>query len=162
MTMSVLSWLIAIPLLGAVTGLRTMTPMMVICWFAYRGNLPVEDTWAAWTGHLVTAIVFTVLALGEYVGDKLPRTPNRTAPGPLMARLVFGVLAGAVVATGLNGSVIEGALLGFVGALLGACGGFLLRREMVQLLGCKDWYVAVVEDVVAIGCAILAMGVITG
>ena len=162
MTMSVLSWLIAIPLLGAVTGLRTMTPMMVICWFAYRGNLPVDGTWAAWTGHLISAIVFTVLAVGEYIGDKLPKTPNRTAPGPLVARLVFGGLGGAIVATGLNGSIVEGVLLGLAGALLGAFGGYLVRRELVHLLACKDWYVAVVEDLVAIGCAILAMGVITG
>ncbi len=54
MTMAMLAWLIALPLLGVLTGLRTMTPMAVLCWFAYRGNLPVDDTWASWdwpSGH---------------------------------------------------------------------------------------------------------------
>jgi uncharacterized membrane protein len=162
MTMAVLTWLVAIPLLGVVTGLRTMTPMMVLCWFAYKGNLPVDGTWAFWTGHLVTAIVFTVLAVGEFIGDKLPRTPNRTDLGPLLARLVFGGLVGAIAATSLDGSVVEGVLLGVAGALLGALGGYLVRRELAERLGCKDWPVAVAEDLLAVVCAVLAMGVVTG
>jgi uncharacterized membrane protein len=162
MTMAVLTWLVAIPLLGLVTGLRTMTPIMVLCWFAYKGNLPVDGTWAYWTERLMTAIVFTVLAAGELIADKLPRTPNRTDPGPLVARLVFGGMVGAIAATSLNGSIIEGAFLGVTGALLGAFGGYLVRRELVQRLECKDWHVAVTEDLLAVGCAVLAMGVVTG
>jgi uncharacterized membrane protein len=162
MAMAMMTWLIAIPLLGVVTGMRTMTAMAVLCWFAYRGDLPLDDTWAFWAAKLVTAVVFTVLALGEYIVDKLPKTPNRTAPGPLLARIVFGGLVGAIVAAGLNGSEFEGVILGVGGALIGAFGGFLIRREVVLRLGCKDWPVALVEDASAIICAVLAMGVVTG
>jgi uncharacterized membrane protein len=162
MAMEMMTWLIAIPLLGLITGVRTFTPMAVLCWFAWAGYLPVQDTWAFWTAKLVTAIVFTVLALGEYVGDKLPKTPNRTSPGPLIARLIFGALIGAIVAAGLNGAGIEGVILGVLGALVGTFAGFLIRREIVIWLGCKDWPVALVEDVSAILCAVLAMGVVTG
>jgi uncharacterized membrane protein len=162
MAMEMMTWLIAIPLLGLITGVRTFTPMAVLCWFAWAGYLPVEDTWAFWTAKLATAIVFTVLALGEYVGDKLPKTPNRTSPGPLIARLTFGALIGAIVAAGLNGAGIEGVILGVLGALVGTFAGFLIRREIVIWLGCKDWPVALVEDVSAILCAVLAMGVVTG
>ncbi len=154
MTMAVLAWLVAIPLLGVVTGLRTMMPMAVLCWFAYRGDLPVDDTWASWAGKLPTAIIFSVLAAGELVGDKLPRTPNRIAPFPLVARFCFGGLVGAIVATGLDGSVLEGVLLGAGGALIGAFGGFLIRRELVEQLGSRDWQVAVAEDAIAICCAV--------
>jgi uncharacterized membrane protein len=162
MAMEIIAWLIALPLLGAVTGLRTMTPMAVLCWFAYAGYLPVDGTWAFWTAKLVTAVVFTVLAVGELVGDKLPNTPNRIAPVPLIARLVFGGLVGSIVAAGMDGPGIEGVILGVLGALVGTYGGFLIRREIVQRMGCKDWYVALVEDVIAVGCAVLAMGVVTG
>jgi uncharacterized membrane protein len=162
MTMAVLAWLVAIPLLGAVTGMRTFTPMAVLCWFAYRGDLPVDDTWASWAGKLTTAIIFSVLAASELVGDKLPRIPDRIAPFPLVARVLFGGLVGAIVATGLDGSVIEGVLLGVGGALIGAFGGGLIRRELVRELGCKDWQVAVAEDAIAICCAVLSMGVVTG
>jgi uncharacterized membrane protein len=162
MAMTIMTWLIAIPLLGLVTGLRSMTAIAVLCWFAYRGDLPLDGTWASWVAKLTTAIIFTVLALGELVVDKLPKTPNRTAPGPLFVRVVVGGLVGAIVAAGLNGSEFEGVILGVGGALIGAFGGFLVRREIVLQLGCKDWPVALIEDLSAILCAILAMGVVTG
>ncbi len=162
MAMAIMTWLIAIPLLGVVTGMRTMTAMAALCWFAYRGDLPLEDTWAFWAGKLVTAIIFSVLALGEYVVDKLPKTPNRTAPPLLLARVLMGGLVGAIVAAGLNGSEFEGVILGVGGALIGTFGGFLVRREIVLRLGSKDWPVALIEDASAILCAVLAMGVVTG
>jgi uncharacterized membrane protein len=162
MAMQMMTWLIAIPLMGLVTGQRTFTPMAVLCWFAYTGYLPVEGTWASWTAKLPTAIVFTVLALGEYVGDKLPKTPARIAPGALIARLLVGALVGAIVAVGLDASGVEAVILTIIGTLIGAFGGFLIRREIVERLGCKDWPVALAEDVSAILCAVLAMGVITG
>jgi uncharacterized membrane protein len=162
MALEMMTWLIAIPLLGLVTGMRTMTAMMVLCWFAYGGYLPVDGTWASWSGKLVTAIAFTVLAIGEYVVDKLPKTPNRTSPGLLIARLVFAGLVGAIVADGLNGSGIEGVILCVGGALVGAFAGFLIRRELVLRLKSKDWPVAIVEDASAVLGAVLAMGIVTG
>jgi uncharacterized membrane protein len=162
MTMAVMSWLIAIPLLGVVTGLRTLTPMAVLCWFAYRGDLPVDDTWAFWTGKLASVIIFSVLAAGELVVDKLPRTGNRTALAGLIPRLLFGGLVGAIVAAGLDGPGFEGVILGLGGALLGTFGGFLIRRELVQRTGGKDWPVGALEDLIAVGCAVMAMGIVTG
>jgi uncharacterized membrane protein len=154
--------LLAISLLGFATGLRSMTPMAVVCWFAYFGRLPVADTWAGWTARLTVAIVFTVLALGEYVGDKLPRTPNRTSPGPLLVRVVFGGLVGSISATAMHGAWLEGAVLGGLAAVVGAFAGFLLRRGIVKSLGCADWPIAVVEDLGAVLMAIFALHIISG
>jgi uncharacterized membrane protein len=162
MAMAVMAWIIAIPLLGAAAGMRTFTPMAVVCWFAYLGYLPVDGTWAFWVAKLITAIVFTVLALGELIGDKLPSAMDRTAMGPLVARLIFGGLVGGIVAAALNGSEFEGVVLGLGGALVGAFGGYLIRREIVERSGGKDWPVAVAEDLVTIGFAIVAMGIVTG
>jgi uncharacterized membrane protein len=162
MALAVMSWLLAIPLLGAVTGLRSMMSMAVLCWFVYKGHMVLDGSWDAWATKLPTAILFTVLAVGELIADKLPRTPNRTSPGPLLVRIVMGGLVGALVADGLNGPGFEGVFLGVVGALIGAFGGFLIRREVVERGNGSDWPVAVVEDAIAIGCAVLAMGIITG
>lgn len=162
MALAMISWLVAIPLLGLMTGLRTMTPIAVFCWFAYLGYLPISDTWAFWTARLITVITFTVLAAGELIGDKLPKTPPRTAPFPLIARLAFGGLIGALGATALNGSTIEGAFLGVIAAALGAFGGFHLRHYAVQQTGWPDWRVAVIEDAFALICAIVALSVISG
>jgi uncharacterized membrane protein len=162
MAMEMMTWLIAMPLLGLVTGLRSMTPMAVLCWFAHLGNLPVDGTWASWTAKPAFVILFTVLALGELVADKLPRTPNRTSPIPLIARLALGGLVGAIVAAGLNGSGVEAVILGVSGALIGTFAGFLIRRETVVRLKWKDWHVALFEDLIAVLCAVFAMGVVTG
>ncbi|MEO6817884.1 MAG: DUF4126 domain-containing protein, partial [Edaphobacter sp.] len=123
---------------------------------------PVDGTWASWTAKLVTAIIFTLLALGELVGDKLPKTPDRTSTGPLLARLVFGGLVGGIVAAALNGSGAEGVVLALGGVLVGAFGGHLIRREIVSRSGSKDWPVAVTEDLITVAFAVLAMGIVTG
>jgi uncharacterized membrane protein len=162
MAIAFLAWVVAIPLLGGLTGLRTMTPMAVLCWFAYAGHLPVRHSWAFWTTRLVTAIVFTVLAAGELIGDKLPRTPNRTAPFPLIARMGFGGLVGAIAATGLHGSAIEGIVLGLISAVAGAFLGYHLRHYLVNDRGFKDFAVALVEDGLSIGLSVLALGIVTG
>jgi uncharacterized membrane protein len=148
MAMEMMAWMLAIPVLGTMTGLRTFTPIAVACWFAYLGYLPVEGTWAAWVGKLVV--------------DKLPKTPNRTDLGPLLARLVFGGLVGAIAATGVEGSAFEGVFLGTIGALLGAFGGYLVRKYLVQWSDRPDWNLAVIEDASAVVIAIFALGVITG
>ena len=116
--------------------------MAVLCWFSYLGYLPVDGTWASWTGRLAVAIVFTLLAAGEMIVDKLPRAPDRISAGPMMARLVIGGLIGSIAATAMAGPGLEGVLLGVVGAALGAFGGFMLRRDLVQKIGCPDWKVA--------------------
>jgi uncharacterized membrane protein len=162
MALAMMSWLFAIPLLGAVTGMRSMMSMAVLCWFVYKGHLVLDGSWDTWATKLPTAIIFTFLAVGELIADKLPKTPNRTSPGPLAVRVLMGGLVGALVADGLNGSGIEGVFLSVVGALIGAFGGFLIRRELVERGGGSDWPVAVVEDAIAFGCAVLAMGIITG
>jgi uncharacterized membrane protein len=164
--MAILSWLLAVPVLGMMTGLRTMTPMAVLCWFAYfgsdGGHLPLGGTWAFWAAKRVSAIVFTVLALGELVGDKLPQTPNRTAAGPLLARIFFGGLVGAIAAAGMNGPAIEGILLGSFGALLGAFLGFEVRTRLVVRTGRPDWNIAAAEDALTILVSVYAVGVVTG
>jgi uncharacterized membrane protein len=162
MALEMMAWMLAIPVLGIMTGLRTFTPITIACWFAYLGSLPVEGTWAAWAGKGIAVVIFTLLAVAELVVDKLPKTPNRTAPGPLLARLVFGGLVGAVAATGVEGSAFAGISLGALGALLGAFGGYLVRRFLVLWTGRPDWNLAVIEDASAVVIAIFALGVITG
>src|SRR5215469_1048699 len=161
MAQEVLSWILAIPLLGFVTGLRSLTPMAVLCWFSYFGRMSVEGTWAAWTGKLWVAIAFTILAIAEYIGDKHPKMPERISPPFLAGRLILGGLMGAIVAIGLDGSSFEGILLGVIGALGGAILVYHIRKDMVRQMMCQDWQIAAVEDVFAVTCAVISMGIIT-
>jgi len=160
MAITVMTWLFAFPVLGFATGLRTMTPIAVLCWFAYFKYLPLEGTWGSWAGTLVSACVFTVFAVGEWIGDKLPRTPNRTDPFPLTARLILGGLVGALAATGERGPALEGVILCVIGAAFGAFAGFMLRRFFSQQ-GHRDLPVAVLEDGIALLLACLSLHMIT-
>jgi uncharacterized membrane protein len=162
MTLEVFIWLVAIPLLGFITGMRTMTPLAVISWFAWLGLLPVSDDWCWWCAKLPVVILFTLLAAAEYVADNLGYSPRPTRPVVLIVRFFLGGFVGAVVAAGLNASGVEGTILGVLGALVGAFAAYQLRHQLTQRLGCKTWHVTVSEDIFALGCAILCLGIITG
>lgn len=142
-------------LLGIVTGLRTMTGIAVVCWAAWLAWLP-ERGWAMWSTYLVSAIVFSMLAVGEYIGDTLPKTPSRKAPGPAAARLVFGALVGALAATSILQPVAGGVLAGVLGAAIGTWGGSAVRSWGARTLG-RDLPVALLESTVALVLAVSAV-----
>ena len=162
MTLQVLIWVVAIPLLGFITGMRTMTPLAVISWFAWLGLLPVSDDWCWWIAKLSVAIGLTLLAAAEYAADKLGYSPRPTRPTVLCIRIFLGGLVGAIVAAGLDASGVEGTILGVLGAIVGAFCAYELRHRLTSRLGCKTWYVTTSEDIVAVGLAILCLGIITG
>jgi uncharacterized membrane protein len=139
-------------LLGITVGMRTMTAIAVLCWFAWSGMVP-QTGWAFWTGYLVSAIIFTVLALGEYIGDTLPSTPSRTAPGPAIGRVVFGGLVGGLAAHGILEPTAGGVIFGVVGALIGTFGGVRLRLRGAKVLG-RDLPVALFESALALGISL--------
>jgi uncharacterized membrane protein len=133
-------------------GLRSMTAMAVLCWFAWLQLLP-QHGWAFWVGSLVSLIVFTLAALGEYVADTLPSTPSRTAPVGLTVRIVFGGLVGALAAHAVIEPVAGGAIFGLVGALIGAFGGVRVRTYWAKAVG-KDLPVALLESAFALALAV--------
>lgn len=139
-------------LLGMTVGLRTMTAITVLCWFAWLQLLP-QHGWAFWVGSLVSVIVFTLCAVGEYVVDTLPKTPSRTSSGPLIARLVFGALVGALAAHAVIEPAAGGAIFGVLGALIGAFGGVRVRMYWSKALG-RDLPVALLESAIALGLAV--------
>jgi len=105
--------------------------------------------------------VFTVCAVGELVADKMAWIPDRVSPAPLVWRILLGGLAGAIAGTAMQGPGLEGVVLGVIGALIGSFGGHMLRRDLVQKWDCKDWHVALLEDLIAILSAIYALRIIS-
>jgi uncharacterized membrane protein len=110
-------------LLGCVDGLRSLTPPALICWAARLGWLHFAGTRLAFINHRSTLTVFTLLAAVELIADKLPKTPARTAPLGLIARIVLGGACGLGLATS------GGISLSFVSAAgLNRCAGRGLCR----------------------------------
>ena len=145
-------------LIGIVAGLRTMIPLAAVAWMAGRGNLPVEGTWLSLLGWRYTAPVLTLLALGELVTDQLPSTPSRKVPVQFGARLFSGGVSGAAIGLATGGWMI-GLLLGLVGAVIGTLGGSAVRARLAAAFG-RDLPAALIEDVVAIGGALLVFAAI--
>src|SRR6267142_2751806 len=81
--------------IGGVAGLRAMTAPAVVAWAAHLGWLNLQGSHLAFMGSKWAVAIFTFAALGELVNDQLPKTPPRTDPGPLIARIVMGALCGA-------------------------------------------------------------------
>jgi len=143
-------WLLAF-LLGVVAGLRSLTAPAVLAWAAHRNWLNVHNTPLSFMASTAAMVIFVLLAVGELIADQLPSTPSRTAPPGLIARIVTSGLCGAGIAAAGTQSLVAGAILGIVGALIGTFGGYQVRTGLVKALNVPDLVIATLEDVVAIG-----------
>ncbi len=137
-------------LIGATAGLRTFTAPTVVAWAAHRYWLNVDNTLFAFMGSTTAVAVFTVLALGELIVDKLPSTPSRTKLPGLTGRSVLGGLSGAAIAAAGSQSMVLGAVLGVIGGITGAFAGYEVRTRLVRALKIPDFVIALLEDTVAI------------
>jgi uncharacterized membrane protein len=142
--------------IGIVTGLRSMTAPALVSWAAYLGWLGLEGSPLAFMGSIAAVAAFSLLAIGELIADLLPWIPRRTAPAPLVVRILMGGLCGACLCLSrLNQSpLITGATLGAIGAVIGAFAGYEIRRRLGRNLKIKDVFIAVPEDLIAIGLAL--------
>jgi uncharacterized membrane protein len=144
-------------ILGIASGLRSMTPPAVVAWAAHFGWLRLGDTPLAFLESAPARYIFLVAMLAELVSDKLSFTPARTGAGPFTARIVSGAFSGAAVAVGFGGSLVVGAAAGGLGAVAGTLGGYRARTGLVRALGVADFPVALLEDLVAVGTALLVV-----
>ena len=138
--------------IGIVAGLRSLTAPAVVAWGAHLGWLNLHASPLAFMGSTTAVAIFSLLAIGELIADKLPTTPKRTAPAPLAARVITGGLCGACLWAASGISLLAGTLLGAIGSVIGAFLGYNVRRRLV--LHIKDVVVAVCEDVITIGLAL--------
>jgi uncharacterized membrane protein len=143
-------------LMGVFAGLRSLTAPAVVSWATYLGWLKLDGPLAPF-GHVASVAIFTVLAIAELVADKLPKTPARTAPLGLGARIVTGAISGAAVVVAGNQAAALGAVLGAVGGVVGAFAGYQARVRLVKALGTRDLFVALLEDAIAIAGSILVV-----
>ena len=134
-------------LIGVIAGLQAVTTP-VVSWAARLGWINLSGTHLAWLGYAATPWIFSILALGEIINDKLPATPSRKVPPQFIARVVMGAFCGA--ALGLSHeSLIGGILLGAIGAVVGTLGGSAIRAGLAKAFG-NDLPAALLEDFVAV------------
>jgi len=141
--------------IGIVAGLRAMMAPTVVSWFARSGMLGVAGTPLAFMGYRYTPFVFSLLAIGELINDKLPKTPSRKTPPQFIGRLLTGGLSGATVGAAGH-SLVAGLVLGMIGAAVGTFGGAAVRGKLAAAFS-KDLPAALLEDATAIAVAIFSV-----
>ena len=137
--------------IGLVSGLRAFTGLAAITWAAHLGWISFSGSPLAFMGSTWALVVFTLLAVVEYVTDQLPSTPARTVPMQLGARLLTGIFAGVCLAMAGGASPWIGGICAALGVLVGTYGGYRARTGLVKSLNVPDIAVAIPEDLIAIG-----------
>ena len=137
-------------LIGFFAGLRSLTSPAAVAWAVYLGWFQVQYP-LAHIGSFAAVTILSILAALELIADKLPQTPRRTAPLGLSARLLMGGLTGACIAAGGGAAVFLGVLLGAAGGMAGCFLGYLGRKRLVAAVGTRDIYIALLEDILAVG-----------
>jgi uncharacterized membrane protein len=149
-------------IVGFATGLRTFTPLALICWVAVWGWLPLGSSRLHFLGTATGATIVSILAVIELVGDKLPMTPGRTSPGPLGARILIASFAAAALAVGMGHSWIAAVICGAVASVIGSFAGFRYRTSIAKKVALPDWIFAVAEDAATIGLTLVAFRFLFG
>ncbi|WP_426756333.1 DUF1990 family protein [Myxococcus sp. Y35] len=140
--------------LGVLAGMRSMSaPTLASRWLT-RTRAQREDRLSRVMAHPWAPRVLGLLTAGEFIVDKLPKTPARVMAVPLAGRMLAGALAAAsVTAERQRGGRLAAAALGAVAALASSWAFYALRRGATKKLGVPDVAVALTEDALLAGLA---------
>ena len=144
-------------LIGVVAGLRALTAPAAVSWAARLGWLHLENTGLSFLGAAAAPWILSVMAVGELINDKMPKTPSRKAPASFAVRIASGALSGAAIGAA-SGELAGGLIAGVAGAVVGTLGGYEARKRLVAATGGKDLPIALLEDAVAMVSAIAVVG----
>lgn len=128
-------------LFGVAAGIRSMVPLAALGLRSPRRRL--------------VSAPLALASAAELVYDKLPQAGERTAPGPLAARIGVGAIAGSAAAYVLGGTVAVGAATGAVAALASTFLFHRVRAAASQRL--PPLAAAIGGDLLALGTATAAL-----
>jgi uncharacterized membrane protein len=143
--------------IGFVAGLRTFLAPAAVVWAVRLGWVNLHGSSFAFMESNLALVGLSIAALGELVADLLPSIPRRTEVAPLLARILSGAFCGACLCASVKQSLVIGVISGAIGAVIGAFAGYEIRKRVVTKLNLKDFIVALCEDAVAIGLALLIL-----
>ena len=142
--------------LGVLSGMRSMAgPALASHYLMHHPSEAAAQSSLQWLGTPRAGWVTKLMAAGEIVGDKLPMTPSRIAPGPLLGRILFGGLCGAALCAAGGKRPGMGAILGSAGAVAGAFGFYYSRRYAGKVLKIPDPFLGAIEDALVYGTGII-------
>jgi uncharacterized membrane protein len=138
--------------LGVLAGMRTTSaPVIVSHILSKHPSKQLAKSPLSFMQSGGTALGMKILAAGELVGDKLPKTPNRTSTIGVIGRCLSGSLAGATIYKASGNNALSGAILGSIVALGSTFGSYYLRKFIVDKTHVFDPYIGAIEDVLVTG-----------
>lgn len=138
-------------LMGAVAGMRAMTPLATVANAACNGTLPAGNGAPRLLGNRLASTGAKLLAAGELAGDKMDSAPDRIVMAGMVARIATGAIAGMALAPREQRSLA--AALGAAAAVGAAYLTFNLRVRAMRRFGQKA--TGAVEDAITVGSAAL-------
>ena len=138
-------------LMGAVAGMRAMTPLATITNAACNGTLPRNNGAPPLVSNRLASTGAKLLAAGELAGDKMDDAPDRIVPAGMLARVITGAIVGMALAPREQRPLA--AVLGAGAAVGMAYVTFNLRVRAMRRFGQKA--TGAVEDAIAVGSATL-------
>lgn len=138
-------------LMGAVAGMRSMTPLAAVTNAARSGALPADNGAPRLLSWPLASSGMLALAAGELAGDKMKSAPDRIVLAGMVARIATGALAGAALAPRRQRGIA--ALLGATTAVGAAYLSFYLRMRAIERYG--QTATGAIEDAISVGAAAL-------
>lgn len=138
-------------LMGAVAGMRAMTPLAAVANAARSGTLPRDNGAPRLLANPLASAGMLALAGGELIGDKMKTAPDRIVPAGMVARVATGMIAGAALAPRRQRGLA--ALIGAGVAVGAAYLTFDLRMRALRRYGQTP--TGAVEDAIAVAAAAL-------
>lgn len=117
-------------LIGALSGQRALTPIAAVAITAARDRLPDGSKAVPLLGNKLVAGGLLAVAVAEMVGDKWPKSPNRTVLSGSTARFLTAAAAGASLAP--RDRRVAGGLLAALTAVTTAHLGLAARLRSMQ------------------------------
>jgi len=92
--------------IGTASRLQALIGLAAASWVAHFGILPLSHTWLAFLKYTFTPYILTLMAIGELVNDKLPKTPSRLIPPQFITRILTSTLCDLAIALSGNGMIV--------------------------------------------------------
>ncbi|MCP3136749.1 DUF1990 family protein [Pyxidicoccus xibeiensis] len=147
--------------LGVLAGMRSMSAPALVSRRLSQDPGAKQDPLSDALSKPWVPRVLGLLALGELVVDKLPKTPARVKLVPLAGRVLTGVVAAASSVAGQRRAVVALAgVLGGAAAVASAWAFYSLRTVATKRLGVPNMAAAVTEDALVAALASRLMPVV--
>lgn len=141
--------------LGILAGMRaTSAPAITSHILSHHQSKNLSNSPLGFIQSDKVAAVLKVLAIGEFVGDKLPNAADRIIIPSVITRSLSGALSGASIYKSGGKNAYTGALIGTAAAFASTFGSYFLRKVIVKKSHIADPFIGALEDSIVIGAAL--------